>query len=436
MKKVKTPSVAGMFYPDGKDELLNLFKIYDSETSFDSDYLSRLVISPHAGYRYSAACAFKALKHIKGENIFIFSPAHKVYTSTAVVCDYDSFLTPLGEIELNKDIISALGLEVSNNNFEGEHAIEVQLPILQYLHKNFKIIPVLVGHIGADAVNKIISDYWEDSSCSFVVSSDLSHYLNNSQAKKIDEFTAQMIESNDYKQFHPEQACGAASINAVLKFADEMKYSFIRLDMRNSSLVTKDDSKVVGYGAWLLYEGDKNSYIAKYFGNMLKDIAFQSIKNKGKISLDNYPQVLDQQGASFVTLEKNNRLRGCIGSSVAHRPLILDLVQNAYFSAYSDRRFPPLQESELSQIDIKISLLSEPCEMTFTDEDDLLARLVPYKDGLIIQDGKYRALYLPSVWEQIGDKKFFLNSLKQKAGLKPDYFSKTLRAWKFSSEYI
>ena len=168
----------------------------------------------------------------------------------------------------------------------------------------------------------------------------------------------------------------------------------------------------------------------------MKEIVYNSIKSKGNVTLENYPCVLNQFGASFVTLQKNNKLRGCIGSSVAHRPLILDLVQNAYFSAYSDRRFPPLQESELSQIDIKISLLSEPCEMTFTDEDDLLARLVPYKDDLIIQDGKYRALYLPSVWEQIGDKKFFLYSLKQKAGLEPTYFSKTFKAWKFHSEYI
>lgn len=436
MKKVKTPSVAGMFYPDGKDELLNLFKIYDSETSFDSDYLSRLVISPHAGYRYSAACAFKALKHIKGENIFIFSPAHKVYTSTAVVCDYDSFLTPLGEIELNKDIISALGLEVSNNNFEGEHAIEVQLPILQYLHKNFKIIPVIVGQNGTSVVNNIISKYWNDKSCSFVISSDLSHYLGDTQAKKLDEISAYMIESNDYRKFHPQQACGAASIIGALKFAQEKNYSFIRLDMRNSSSATNDKSRVVGYGSWLLYEGEKNTYIAKYFGNLLKEIAYNSIKSKGNVTLENYPCVLNQFGASFVTLQKNNKLRGCIGSSYAHRPLIADLIHNAYLSAYSDTRFNPLNESELSEIDIKISLLSEPYEMTFTDEDDLLARLVPYKDGLIIRDGKYRALYLPSVWEQLSDKKLFLYSLKQKAGLEPTYFSKTFKAWKFHSEYI
>ena len=416
MKKVKTPSVAGMFYPDGKDELLNLFKIYDSETSFDSDYLSRLVISPHAGYRYSAACAFKALKHIKGENIFIFSPAHKVYVNTAAICDYDSFLTPLGEVELNKDIISELQVEINNIAFEDEHAIEVQLPILQYLHKNFKIIPVIVGQNGTSVVNNIISKYWNDKSCSFIISSDLSQ--------------------NDYRKFHPQQACGAASIIGALKFAQEKNYSFIRLDMRNSSSAANDKSRVVGYGSWLLYEGEKNTYIAKYFGNLLKEIAYNSIKSKGNVTLENYPCVLNQFGASFVTLQKNNKLRGCIGSSYAHRPLIADLIHNAYLSAYSDTRFNPLNESELSEIDIKISLLSEPYEIHFSSEEDLLDKIIPCKDGLIIQDGQYRALYLPSVWEQLSDKKLFLYSLKQKAGLEPTYFSKTFKAWKFHSEYI
>lgn len=436
MKKIKNPSVAGRFYPNNTDELLNLFKQYENDIKIDSNYISQLVISPHAGYIYSARCAYQALKHIKGENIFIFSPAHKVYVNTAAICDYDSFLTPLGEVELNKDIISELQVEINNIAFEDEHAIEVQLPILQYLHKNFKIIPVIVGQNGTSVVNNIISKYWNDKSCSFVISSDLSHYMSDTQAKKLDEISAYMIESNDYRKFHPQQACGAASIIGALKFAQEKNYSFIRLDMRNSSSAANDKSRVVGYGSWLLYEGEKNTYIAKYFGNLLKEIAYNSIKSKGNVTLENYPCVLNQFGASFVTLQKNNKLRGCIGSSYAHRPLIADLIHNAYLSAYSDTRFNPLNESELSEIDIKISLLSEPYEIHFSSEEDLLDKIIPCKDGLIIQDGQYRALYLPSVWEQLSDKKLFLYSLKQKAGLEPTYFSKTFKAWKFHSEYI
>ena len=219
MKKIKNPSVAGRFYPNNTDELLNLFKQYENDIKIDSNYISQLVISPHAGYIYSARCAYQALKHIKGENIFIFSPAHKVYVNTAAICDYDSFLTPLGEVELNKDIISELQVEINNIAFEDEHAIEVQLPILQYLHKNFKIIPVIVGQNGTSVVNNIISKYWNDKSCSFIISSDLSHYLSDTQAKKLDEISAYMIESNDYRKFHPQQACGAASIIGALKFA-------------------------------------------------------------------------------------------------------------------------------------------------------------------------------------------------------------------------
>ena len=437
MDKIKSPAVAGMFYPDSKSELQNLFNSWDTAMQFDTNYISRLVIAPHAGYIYSGKCAFSALRHIRAKNIFIFSPAHKEFVENAIKCDYNAFLTPMEQVSTNINILSKLDLNTKNSAYAKEHAIEVQLPILQYFLKNdFNIIPIIVGANGKEDVFKIIDKYWSDEECAFVISSDLSHYLNDKQALSLDNITAQMIEASDSSKFHTEQACGCASICAALDFAKKRNFSFIRLNMLNSSAATHDKSHVVGYGAWLLYEGGKNSYIAQFYPDILREIAYQSIKNKGRIDIRSYPDVLNTLGASFVTLEKHGDLRGCIGSPIAHQPLILDLIQNACSAAYRDPRFLPLTLDELSDIEIKISLLDEPKEIIFTDEEDLLNKITPHKDGIIIQDGPYRALYLPSVWEQLDDKKLFLNSHKQKAGLKSDYFSNTLKAFRFRSEYI
>jgi hypothetical protein len=96
----------------------------------------------------------------------------------------------------------------------------------------------------------------------------------------------------------------------------------------------------------------------------------------------------------------------------------------------------PLTKDEYKHLDIAISLLSAPSQMSFKDENDLLSQIVQDVDGIIIKDGSNRAVYLPSVWEQLPDKKLFLNSLKQKAGLNPSYFSKTFEAYRFRTEYI
>jgi len=236
--------------------------------------------------------------------------------------------------------------------------------------------------------------------------------LNDNNARKIDNETAQMIESGNVQNFRYEQACGAIGIYGLVEFANLLNYSLIRVDMYNSSLTSGDKSRVVGYGSWFLYEGEKNTFYT------------------------NHPPVFNEQGACFVTLKKDGRLRGCIGSIIAHQPLINDLVQHAKDAAFHDPRFNPVEESEVDSLTMDISLLSDPKPMSFTDEADLLNQMVPYKDGIIIKDKGYQAVYLPSVWEELPDKELFLKSLKMKAGLPPEHFSKTFEAYRFKTEYI
>lgn len=446
MDKIKKPSVAGKFYSNNKSELISQFNRFESNCPKDYKYKSRAVIVPHAGYFYSGQLAYEGISHLSKEakNIFIFAPSHYVSFEGLALTSFDKWLTPIGEININQDINKELkdifGAEFFDEAFANEHSAEVQVPFIQALFgENINIVPVLIGQGDCEKIAEIIDYFWQDFENAFLISSDLSHFLNSQDAQKIDGLTAEMIESRDVEQFNLSQACGVIGIISLVKFAQKKDFSLVRIGLINSADVTGDNSSVVGYGSWMLYEGEKNSFIKKFFSPLIKDICAKSISarlQKKKDICFKYPKVLDEKGACFVTLEKEGNLRGCIGSIIAHKPLIEDLISNAQNAAFSDPRFSPLREDEFDNLSIAVSLLSTPEKMSFKNEQDLLSQIKPFVDGIIIKDGYHQAVYLPSVWEQLPEKTDFLNSLKMKAGLSANHFSNKFEAYRFYSEYI
>ncbi|MCD8024433.1 MAG: AmmeMemoRadiSam system protein B [Candidatus Gastranaerophilales bacterium] len=446
MNNIKNASVAGIFYPLEKDELEKIIESFDKS----ADFSTRAVIVPHAGYIYSGSLAMKGIAALDRnvKNIFIIAPAHKVYFTGLCVSEHDLWQTPFGTIQINQEICAELkrDFQVNTNNeaFEHEHSIEVQIPLIQALFNDVKIVPVLTGN-KAHFVSEIISEYYQNKENAFIISSDLSHFLKYDEAKKVDNLTSFMIETLDTVNFNPHQACGAAGVLALCDFARKNNFSMIRLGMKNSGDVTNNKTQVVGYGAWGLYEGKKNEFIKKYYSDLVLEICKKSIQENKKINVrilggknDDklYPAVFDETGASFVTLEKNGHLRGCIGSIIAHKSLYSDLISNAKASAYNDPRFNPVSLEEINEIKIAVSLLSNPMPIEFGSENELLNEIRAEIDGIIIKDKEKRAVYLPSVWEQIPDKRMFLNSLKIKAGFSENYFSETFEAYRFETVYI
>ena len=134
-----------------------------------------------------------------------------------------------------------------------------------------------------------------------------------------------------------------------------------------------------------------------------------------------------EDAAVFVTLQKNGQLRGCIGSLEAHRPLAEDVAQNAFAAAFQDPRFQAMQKSELAELEIHISVLTPSVDFPVSSEKDLIEKLRPGIDGLILSDGWHRATFLPSVWESLSRPEDFLCQLKMKAGLDPDHWSDSMR---------
>jgi AmmeMemoRadiSam system protein A len=138
------------------------------------------------------------------------------------------------------------------------------------------------------------------------------------------------------------------------------------------------------------------------------------------LDLSSLSPTLREPGASFVTLTIGGQLRGCIGALEAYQPLAEDVREHAIAAALQDPRFPPVREDELSKIQVEVSRLTRPLPLDYKDASDLLSKLRPGVDGVVLRDGFRRATFLPQVWEKIPNLAEFLDNLCYKMGASPD----------------
>lgn len=143
---------------------------------------------------------------------------------------------------------------------------------------------------------------------------------------------------------------------------------------------------------------------------------------------------LQDEGACFVTLHRRGELRGCIGTLSAHRPLLVDVQSNARAAAFGDPRFPPLEELELDDLLVEVSLLSTLESVDFESEQDLIRQLRPGVDGLLLESGFHRGTFLPAVWRSLPEPRLFLRNLKAKAGLAEDFWSSDLEVQRYTTQ--
>ncbi len=164
------------------------------------------------------------------------------------------------------------------------------------------------------------------------------------------------------------------------------------------------------------------------YNRIVLDIARDAIEKEftndeidiGKYTKDN--PWLKKDGASFVTLTLKEKLRGCIGSLLARRPLVEDIIENAKNAAFRDPRFPKLTKEEFDKIAIEVSILSEPKELFYSDVKELKRKIKPFEDGVILSLGDKQATFLPQVWEELAEFETFFGHLLHKAGLPMDSF--------------
>jgi AmmeMemoRadiSam system protein A len=165
-----------------------------------------------------------------------------------------------------------------------------------------------------------------------------------------------------------------------------------------------------------------NSQEKEFLLKLARKVLESYLENKTlpKINLDNISPVLKKKRGCFVTLEKNHQLRGCIGYLQPRKSLVEAVVENAVSAAVRDHRFPPVTRPELDSLSIEISVLTVPRLLAYESPNDLLAKLVPERDGIIIKNSYHQSTYLPQVWKQIPQKEEFLSRLCLKGGAKAD----------------
>lgn len=446
VSSVRPAAVAGLFYPDDAHELAREVRKFVASGT-PSDLAPMALIVPHAGYRYSGAVAgsgYRTLGNLERpvRRVYLLGPAHRVATRGVAVPSQRAFATPLGTVEVDQREIAELRnrfdfIVVSDASHAEEHSLEVHLPFLEAALDDFSLVPMVAGDIEPVRLKSLIDYILDQPDALLVVSSDLSHYHAYDEARLIDAQTIALMEQLQWKELRPETACGFIPVAALLISAAERGYRVSALDVRNSGDTAGPRDRVVGYASLVVHE-NRREFDGRTREELL-DLAHDSIDHQlddRTLPVDPraWPAHCRRLAATFVTLERDGRLRGCIGSLEAEEPLVNNIANNAARAAFSDPRFAPLDRSELAELDLSISVLSPAVPIHFTSEEDLTAQLLPGRDGLILSHGRHRGTFLPSVWESLGSPRAFLRSLKRKAGLPEDYWSTGIRVERYTTE--
>jgi AmmeMemoRadiSam system protein B/AmmeMemoRadiSam system protein A len=442
MTAIRPAAVAGMFYPGASVELGRdvLAMLDESRTAPLVPGVPKGLIVPHAGYIYSgpvAANAYALLRPAVGivKRVVLLGPCHRVAVRGLALPAVSAFETPLGRVEIDADAVAALKalpqVGVNAATHANEHSLEVQLPFLQQILREFELVPLVVGTAAAGEVAEVLDALWGGPETLIVISSDLSHYHPYDEARALDRRTVQAIAAFRADIDHA-QACGATPITGFLVAAKQRGLQPELLDVRNSGDTAGGRDRVVGYASFAFWE-PRRAYDAEH-GHTLLALARASVANA--LGAGPAPAVPDalwlkERRATFVTLTEAGKLRGCIGSLHPTRTLGEDVVANAAAAALSDRRFSRLKPDELARIEMEVSLLSAPTLVAFADERELFAQLRPGVDGVILACGGTRGTYLPQVWESLPEPRQFFASLMQKAGIPADTRLARCQVWRY-----
>lgn len=443
-------AVAGMFYPADARVLRDQIAQYlGAVAPVETERAPKLLIVPHAGYIYSgpiAAHAYALLERWRARinRVVLLGPAHRVAVNGLAAPTVESFETPLGRVSIDREAMAKLAdlpqVVASDAAHALEHSLEVQLPFLQTVLESFTLIPLAVGHAGADEVAEVLERLWGGDETLIVISSDLSHYHHYHDAQLMDRATVEGILKLDAALDH-QQACGATPIAAALKAARAHGLRPRLLDLRNSGDTAGDRAHVVGYCA-IAFDSKaadtsraraENAKDDAELGRALLTRARNAIATAFDMPARAEPAhpELAALGATFVTLHSGGELRGCIGALEASRALDEDVRIHALQAAFRDPRFPPLQLHEFDFIEIEVSLLAPAQPLTVRSEIEAFDALRPGLDGVILRWRNRSATFLPQVWEQLPEPDAFLAALKRKAGLNADFWAPDLQLWRY-----
>ncbi len=470
---IRKAAVAGAFYPDNPSDLTKMLAEFFSDAKKET-FSGRPIalIAPHAGYIYSGRTAARAYKQLLGENyetVVVMAPSHTVFFQGASVFDGSAYATPLGEIPIDRELskrIASINSAVYLSNkghtggaVRGEHSLEVQLPFLQQVIGNFKLVAIIMGeqeeslcHI----LGEILVTALTKKNCLIVASTDLSHFYSEPDARRLDKNIQSAIE-----EYNPDkllnvlssgrgEACGGGPAAAALFASKRLGGDEVLVTgYTTSGESTGDFSEVVGYLSAIVISSKSVSVPDPAIGaKAAKDLYSLSdddkaylhdqVKKTIKARLngtklpDDIPssKILQEKRGAFVTLKIHGNLRGCIGLVRAAKPLFEAVREMALAAAFEDPRFTPLSDKELDLVETEISVLTPLIRVHDISEIEV------GRDGLMIRLDFHSGLLLPQVaTEQAWDRDTFIQQTCLKAGLpKNSYKEKGIEIYRFSAE--
>jgi len=260
MTKIRSPAVAGLFYPDDPRVLRRMIDEFLAEAQ-PTGAVPKAMIAPHAGYIYSgpvAATAYAQLAPARDaiKRVVLLGPSHRVPFYGLALSDAELFTTPLGGIPIDREAVESVRslpqVQVLDAAHSMEHSLEVHLPFLQTVLTDFKLVPLVVGEASPAEVAEVLDRLWGGPETLIVVSSDLSHYHDYQTARRMDQETSHRIETLAAADIDPEHACGCRPVNGLIQAAREHGLHASILDLRSSGDTAGPRDQVVGYGAYAI----------------------------------------------------------------------------------------------------------------------------------------------------------------------------------------
>ena len=446
--ETKEADLAGSWYPGSRSALSKMLSgfLERAEVKEIDDEIIGL-ISPHAGYAYSGAVAaygFKLIQNKDIETVIIVGFNHRIPHEGIAVCDFDSYKTPLGEVPIDKELTSELIREEDRiyplkKAFYNENSTEMQIPFLQMVLGNFKLVIIHIGdqslensRILSNALYKVLK---EKGNFILIASADMSHFLSYDKANEIDAYTISEIKKFEPTVLYTESSlrghnlmCGYAAVCATMMASKRLGADKIEvLRYANSGDETFDRRRVVGYLSAAILKsqkrGDTNMLSEEQRKKMLKlarDSIMFYLKEGKQMPVKEDDPILNKEMGAFVTLHKHGQLRGCIGTMIGRGPFYLTVRDMAVQAATGDPRFAPVTLDEMNDIDIEISALSPMQKITDPEKIEV------GKHGVMVRNGFRSGVYLPQVATETGwNREQFMNSLcGHKAGMAHDAWKK------------
>jgi AmmeMemoRadiSam system protein B/AmmeMemoRadiSam system protein A len=470
--EIRRPMVAGTFYPANPAELSKqVAGFFSNAERRGLDGRVRAIIAPHAGYIYSGQIAADAYKQIQGEQydtVVVIAPFHGFFKGVSVYSG-GGYETPLGVIEIDRELSDRMSQKHPSVYFStvghagsggrGEHSLEVQLPFLQIVLGNFKLVAMVMGDQEKSTIRaaaEVLAAALKGTNTLLVASTDMSHFYPDKQARRLDKNFETALAAFDTGRIidviatEKAEACGYGPVAAVVEATRRIggeKVEIISYD--TSAKVTGDFNEVVGYLSAVITGKKETTKRSAAIGSpavgeeagytqeekdFLLGLARQSVEAKARREKPEIPQPpsrrLEEKRGIFVTIDKQGMLRGCIGLVQARLPLIDAVAEMAVSAAFEDPRFPPVTENELPELEYEISVLS-PLSLV---ED--ISDIVVGRDGLMIRLELHSGLLLPQVATEYGwNRTTFLEQTCLKAGLpKNSYKDPQAQIYRFRVE--